>query len=316
VEVEKEVGVEYEEVERRQRSLEAEAEARRLELLSEHETDREAKAKIDEQLATVKAEIRSQRDEQIRAAHRLRELQSKLLVGGENLLEKASAQAEEQRRLEEEREERRRQEQALAAQVEAEEEARLGFDEKYNSLEEEIEGKTRKLKKLWAKFKSAQAEVEDLQNEFAREKEDILETIRELSRQLKLRQLIMTSYIPLEQLSKIERCSEWDEGSEQWRINRLQYAGNKVRSKRKGDAGAGSPMRGRKAAGGAPEGQPLDISKALAAVFFSYEPDPEALAKADAEDQALVQAEAAERAAEREARRKKKQQSALDAALK
>ena len=44
-----------------------------------------------------------------------------------------------------------------------------------------------------------QAEIQDLQNEFAREKEDILDTIRELSRQLKLRQLIMTSYIPLEQ---------------------------------------------------------------------------------------------------------------------
>ena len=49
--------------------------------------------------APWQAEIRSQRDEQIRAAHRLKELQSKLLVGGENLLEKAQRQLEEQRRL-------------------------------------------------------------------------------------------------------------------------------------------------------------------------------------------------------------------------
>ena len=50
-----------------------------------------------------------------------------------------------------------------------------------------------------------QAEIADVQAEFQREKEDILDTIRELSRQLKLKQLIMSSFIPLEQLSKIER---------------------------------------------------------------------------------------------------------------
>ena len=34
---------------------------------------------------------------------------------------------------------------------------------------------------------------------------------RQAGAELALRQLIMTSYIPLDQLSKIERCSEWDE---------------------------------------------------------------------------------------------------------
>ena len=53
-------------------------------------------------------------------------------------------------------EEARRQEQTLQAELEAEEEARLGLDEQYNSLQEEVEGKTRKLKKLWGKFKTAQ----------------------------------------------------------------------------------------------------------------------------------------------------------------
>ena len=41
-------------------------------------------------------------------------------------------------------------------------------------MQEEVEGKPRKLKKLWGKFKTAQAEIQDLQNEFQREKEDIL----------------------------------------------------------------------------------------------------------------------------------------------
>lgn len=115
--------------------------------------------------------------------------------------------------LDAELEERRREEQRLAAEVEAHEEAKLGLDEQYNSLQvanhpsskadrtrrwngrvarsavlctfdelslielvarlvqEEVEGKSRKLKKLWAKYKTAQAEIQDLQNEFHREKE-------------------------------------------------------------------------------------------------------------------------------------------------
>ena len=88
----------------------------------------------------------------------------------------------------------------------------------------------------------------------------------------------MTSYIPLDQLSKIERCSEWDEASEGWRISRLQYAGNKMRAKQRenkdtqnGGADA-SPMRNRTKAKDAP---PVpDVAKAMAAVYFSYESEP------------------------------------------
>ena len=118
-----------------------------------------------------------------------------------------------------------------------------------------------------------------MQDEFHREKEDILDTIRKLSKQQALRQLIMTSYIPLDQLSKIERCSEWDEAHECWRISRLQYAGNKMRAKREAMGGAAdacpdaSPMRARShGAKGAP---PVpDVAKAMSAVYFSYESEP------------------------------------------
>ena len=73
----------------------------------------------------------------------------------------------------------------MQKRMEEEEEARLGLEEKYSSLQEEVEGKGRKLKKLWTKYKAAQSEIRDVQAEFSREKEDILETVRELSPQLK-----------------------------------------------------------------------------------------------------------------------------------
>lgn len=126
------------------------------------------------------------------------------------------------------------------------------------------------------------------QDEFNREKEDILETVRELSRQLKLKQLLMSACIPLEQLSKIERCSEWDEANESWRISRIQYAGNaraKNRGGRAGMPGAGSPLRSRgdhkKDKGAAA----FNAVKAMASVYFSYDTDVPALDREYEEEQ-------------------------------
>ncbi len=53
-------------------------------------------------------------------------------------------------------------------------------------MAQEIEVKTRKLKKVWTKIQSSKQEIEDLQAEFARDREDIADTIRDLTRQLKL----------------------------------------------------------------------------------------------------------------------------------
>jgi len=298
VEVEKEVGVAHEEVDRIQQQLRTEAAAQREALLEEQRLESEQKAALDHQLAEVKSKIRTERDDMIRARHRLKELESKVVVGGKNLLDMDEEQSNQERQLVDDLHEQRRVQQALAEKIEADETSRLGQEEQYNSLAEEIEGKTKKLKKLYGKFKAAQAEIKDMQDEFQREKEDILDTIRRLSKQQALRQLIMTSYIPLDQLSKIERCSEWDEATEGWRISRLQYAGNKMRSKREGKGGSSragapaadaSPLRMRASNGKDAPPMP-DVAKAMAAVYFSYESEPaseQAAAEAEAVDMAM-----------------------------
>ena len=84
----------------------------------------------------------------------------------------------ENQRLAAELEQRQQQPQELQRAVAAEEEMRLGLEEQYASLEAEVEGKTRKLKRLWTKYHAAQADILDVQKEFQREKEDLLDTIR------------------------------------------------------------------------------------------------------------------------------------------
>jgi len=315
VEVEKEVGVSHEEVERQKRALITEAEREKQALLDEQLQQREAKLELTKQLQDVKQNIHQERDAIIRAKHRLKELEGKVIVGGENLFDKSMRQAEDLRRQTEELAESQREAQELAHKVALEEEMRLGYEEQYASLQEEVEGKTKKLKKLWAKYKGAQAEILDLQNEFQREKEDILDTIRELSRQLKLKQLIMSACIPLDQLSRIERCSEWDEANEQWRISRLHHAGNNQNKKA---AKEGSRLRRKGVDDGGP--LPFDMAKAMQSIYFSYAETDQAIPEeAMSEEQAAMQAMEAERAAAvakaRKDKARKKEQAELDAAL-
>ena len=67
---------------------------------------------LNQQLASVKGEVHAARDEQIRAAHRLEQLQAKLVHGGENLLDKSARLAAEEAAKAEQLAEQRAREQA------------------------------------------------------------------------------------------------------------------------------------------------------------------------------------------------------------
>lgn len=47
-----------------------------------------------------------------------------------------------------------------------------------------------------------------MQEEFQREREDMLDTIRQLTRQLKLKDVIITNFVPPEESKKVGRSSK------------------------------------------------------------------------------------------------------------
>lgn len=127
----------------------------------------------------------------------------------------------------------------LAQELADKEESHLMLEEQYSSLQEEIEVKTKKLKKLWNKYQAANREVQDLQEEFQREREDMLDTIRQLTRQIKLKDLIINNFVPPEESKKVERRSKWNEELDTWIITRLDFAGNNLRGPRRPMSSAG-----------------------------------------------------------------------------
>uniref|UniRef100_A0A8C3ANG1 Kinesin-like protein n=1 Tax=Cyclopterus lumpus TaxID=8103 RepID=A0A8C3ANG1_CYCLU len=129
---------------------------------------------------------------------KLSALEKKVIVGGVDLLAKAEEQEKLLQESNNELEERRRRAEQLRRELEEKEQERLDIEEKYTSLQEEAQGKTKKLKKVWTMLMAAKSEMADLQQEHHREIEGLLENIRQLSRELRLQMLIIDNFIPQE----------------------------------------------------------------------------------------------------------------------
>eukprot|EP00656_Telonema_subtile_P020540 TRINITY_DN2164_c0_g1_i1.p1 TRINITY_DN2164_c0_g1~~TRINITY_DN2164_c0_g1_i1.p1 ORF type:complete len:807 (-),score=268.75 TRINITY_DN2164_c0_g1_i1:182-2602(-) len=280
----------------------------------------EEKAAIMEQMkkqAELEAEAISKAEERRQAVEKKKQertelekqlsmMQDKMLHGQAQTLEQqeeADAVASELHRAEVEMEERRRQEARMQEEIlEKQEDAELK-EEQYGSLKEEEEVKTRKLKKLHTKFKSAQMEVADLQDEFQAERDAMLETIRDLQKQLKYSNLVIDNFIPWEHLEKLEMCSKWDELQTEWLIDHVEHAGNHevaraamMQDGQEQSAGFGGqgvacvtqdfydPYNMGNGFGGEQEvpmqqvssdGMAFDGLSGVSGVFFSYDPDGE-----------------------------------------
>ncbi|XP_069802979.1 kinesin-like protein KIF17 isoform X2 [Dendropsophus ebraccatus] len=95
----------------------------------------------------------------------------------------------------------------------------------YESIQEELQAKSKHLEKIQKKLRAAEIEIEDLHSEFERDRDDYLVTIRRQERDLLLFQQILEQIQPLirrdcnySNLDKIRKEVSWDEESGIWRI--------------------------------------------------------------------------------------------------
>lgn len=133
------------------------------------------------------------------------------------------------------------------------------FIKVYDSLHDEIKAKNKKMKNLLDELTLAKGEVEDLQTEFEREREDYLETIRKQERQSALQKQLLDKVQPLlrrdcnySNLDRIMSEAKWDEDSKLWILPDVAVerttlpmpgAGGIIPSPRKSKTG-GSPPNG------------------------------------------------------------------------
>ncbi|KAF8796903.1 kinesin-like protein KIF3A [Argiope bruennichi] len=189
----------------------------------------EERTKIGSELEKRQRDLAGIRTDHDVLLQKLQGLEKQIIIGGENLLEKAQ---EQERLLEEsskELEERKKKEMELKKALEEKETERLDIEEKYSSLQEEAASKTKKLKKVWQMLLSAKNELNDLRQEHQREMEGLLENIRQLDRELSLNKLIIDMFIPPEYQDVIEQAVQWNEDIGEFQLKCVAYTGNNMR---------------------------------------------------------------------------------------
>ena len=145
----------------------------------------EEKAKATKRAEEAHSKKLGELEEQNKIAQRLEMLQGKLVVGGENLLDKVAKEEAAQKRLQEQMEQQRQQELMLERRMVEEKELNLEKANHYNSLEDEIRDLDAKLKAGLKQFRQQQQENADARGEFQREKDEMRENIKNLSYKFK-----------------------------------------------------------------------------------------------------------------------------------
>lgn len=179
-------------------------------------------------LEEKRAELQRTKRQQEELKDKLQRLESKVLVGGENLLDKADTQRRLLEQAARELELRAANELRLKEDLQKKEAERLDIEERYSSLQEENAAKTRKLKRAVQLLNSAKAELADQQREQQREMEGILDSIRALKREIQLADLVLDSYIPKEYQALIDKYVHWNEQLGEWQVRCVAYTGNNM----------------------------------------------------------------------------------------
>ncbi|XP_076285270.1 kinesin-like protein 68D [Lasioglossum baleicum] len=183
---------------------------------SEAEDSRSEDNKIGTDKKLIAEQLKAEKQETETLIMRIKDLESKMLCGGKNIIDHTN---EQQRALEQksaEIAERKKREVEMRQKLEDEELTMLGVKETYTNLQQEVDVKSRKLRKCFTKLQVLKQELEDVTNDFNRDRRDLEQTQHELMKELKLKYLIIENFIPEEEKNKILSRIHLDEEEDCW----------------------------------------------------------------------------------------------------
>ncbi|XP_078397599.1 kinesin-like protein KIF3B isoform X2 [Cetorhinus maximus] len=207
-------------------------EKEKVAIQDDHNLVAEEKQKLLEEKEKMMEDLRKEQEATEQLAAKFKAMESKLLIGGKNIMDHTN---EQQKMLEQKRQEiaeQKRREREMQQQMLLQDEETMELRDTYTSLQQEVEIKTKKLKKLFAKLQAVKTEIQDLQDEHVRERQDLEHTQNELTRELKLKYLIIENFIPPEEKNKIMNRLCFDCEEDQWKFLPLVPAENHQMKKR------------------------------------------------------------------------------------
>lgn len=159
---------------------------------------------------------------------KLKALEEKICVGGENLIEKAEMQEKLIAESERELQERREKEEQLRKELEHRQTEILQMEDSYTTLQEEVIALNRKIKKAYSFLKEGRSELDDMNVEHEKLRSELLDSIRISEKEIKLTNALINYYIPDSCIKLIEENSNYNQMTGEWELRCIAYTGNNM----------------------------------------------------------------------------------------
>jgi kinesin-II 95 kDa subunit len=163
---------------------------------------------------------------------KIRAMESKLLCGGKNIIDHTNEQQKELEIKRQEIMEQKQKERLMLQKIEEQEESTFEIKETFTSMQQEVELKKRKLRKLFSKLQSIKGEIDDCKEANSKERRELDELQNELSKELKLKYLVIDNFIPPEDKNKFLSRISYDEDEEEWKEIKSSKITNCIITKR------------------------------------------------------------------------------------
>lgn len=187
-------------------------------LQENHSMMAEEKEKLMGEIQKKAQQLKKQQEAQAGLKSKIKMMESKLLVGGKSIVDKTT---EQERALEEQRiqiAEQQRREREIQQKLDEKEEGAVEIKGNYTSLQQEVDSKTKKLKKLFGKLQTIRSEIADQQEAHIRERQELEQAQEDLTRELKLKSLIIENFIPPDERVKLTNRAVYDDEKEEWQL--------------------------------------------------------------------------------------------------
>ena len=182
------------------------------------------KRRVEEQ--TMELELRlddAKRDrvKRLEMERKLKEMESKLVRGVDDLEARTAALELAEREGAAELEDREREGQRRRREIADLEQAALLKEESFASKKEEVADATKKLKKMFQKYQSAKADLEERARALANERDDMRDSVALLKKQLALKDAVLDAFVPRRSVKKCIARAHWEPDVEQWVLERV-----------------------------------------------------------------------------------------------
>ena len=154
-------------------------------------------------------------------------MEGKLLQGTE-VMKKAMKQEQKLLQSKAELEERRRQQLQLEQELAAKKDIKINLHQNFSSKQNELDVKKQQIYQVARQYQQTKSDLDDIAEVIHREREDLMDRIRELTREIRLKHLIIDQFVPAQEYMRIERRSEWADEIQDWVIPNLEFTGNNM----------------------------------------------------------------------------------------